>query len=69
MAPSFIANRNTDENEELVINESKLYKKQKKNNIDSIAIAIVTMNETKEKVQEKRIELEREKWKRIIQLK
>lgn len=58
IVPSFIANRNTVEKEEVIINEPK---KQKKNNVDSIAIAITTMSETKEKVWEKKIELEREK--------
>ncbi|CAG8569156.1 7674_t:CDS:2 [Funneliformis mosseae] len=34
-------NKNTVENKKLVINESKLSKRQKKNNIDFIAITIV----------------------------
>ncbi len=51
ISSSFIANRNTNiEEEESLNSESKLPKKLKKNNVDSIAFAIITMNETRERV-------------------
>ncbi|CAB5107592.1 unnamed protein product [Rhizophagus irregularis] len=63
IAPSFIANRSIDieKDEELLDNKSKFSKKQKKNNVDTIAIAISTMSETRERVWDKKIELEQEK--------
>jgi hypothetical protein len=62
IAPSFIANRSTDlEDEESLDNKSKFSKKQKKNNVDTIAVAISTMSETRERVWDKKIELDREK--------
>ncbi|CAI2184766.1 7227_t:CDS:1 [Funneliformis geosporum] len=62
ISPSFIVNRFTNnENEESLKNECNLPKKSKKNNEDSIAIAISTMCETRERVWDKKIELEREK--------
>ncbi|CAB4432577.1 unnamed protein product [Rhizophagus irregularis] len=59
IAPSFIANSSIDieEDKELLDNKSKFSKKQKKNNVDTIAIAISTMSETRE-----RLEVERQKW-------
>ena len=60
--PSFIANRNTDiEEEESLNSESKLPKKLKKNNVDSITFAIIIMSETRKRVWEKKIKLEKEK--------
>jgi len=48
---SFIANRNTDIKEEESLNsEFKLPKKLKKNNVDSIAFAIITISEIRERV-------------------
>jgi hypothetical protein len=64
IAPSFIANRFTDvEDEEFVSSgsESKFSKKQKKNNVDTIATAISAMSESRERVWDKKIELEKEK--------
>jgi len=62
ISPSFIANKSTDvENEEPLDNESKPIKKLKKNNVDAIAAAISTMSETRERVWDKKIELEKEK--------
>jgi len=49
--PSFIANRNTDiEEEESLNSESKLPKKLKKNNVDSITFAIIIMSKTRKRV-------------------
>lgn len=62
IAPSFIANRVTDvEDEESVNSEPKPSKKQKRNNVDTIATAISTMSESRERVWDKKIELEKEK--------
>ncbi|CAG8731208.1 8339_t:CDS:2, partial [Funneliformis mosseae] len=62
ISPSFITNRFTDtENEEPLNNESKPVKKLKKNNVDAIATAITMMSETRERVWDKKIELEKEK--------
>ena len=62
ISPSFITNRFTDtENEEPLNNESKPVKKLKKNNVDAIATAITMMSETRERVWNKKIELEKEK--------
>jgi hypothetical protein len=62
IAPSFIANRSTDNEDDEPLNiETKFPKKQKKNNVDSIAVAISTMSESRERVWDKKIELEREK--------
>jgi hypothetical protein len=62
IAPSFIANRATDvEDEEFVSSEPKSSKKQKKNNVDTIATAISAMSESREKVWDKKIELEKER--------
>lgn len=59
ISPSSIANKSTEfEGEE---SESRLSKKPKKNNVDSIAIAISTMSETRERVWERKIDLEKEK--------
>ena len=62
ISPSFLANKSTDvENEEYLDNESKPVKKSKKNNVDVIAAALSTMSETRERVWDKKIELEKEK--------
>jgi hypothetical protein len=62
IAPSFIANRSTDNEDDEPLNiETKFPKKQKKNNVDSIAVAISTMSESRERGWDKKIELEREK--------
>jgi len=62
ISPSFIANRFTDvENEETLGSESKSCKKLKKNNVDTIAAAISTMSESRERVWDKKLELEKEK--------
>src|SRR6266542_1827515 len=62
IVPSFIANRSTDiDSEESSGIEPKPPKKLKKNNVDSIAMAISTMSETRERVWEKKLELERER--------
>ncbi len=59
---SFIANRNTDIKEEESLNsEFKLPKKLKKNNVDSIAFAIITISEIRERVWKKKIELKKKK--------
>lgn len=62
IVPSFIANRSTDIDSEDFSNiESKTSKRPRKNNVDSIAMAISTMSETRERVWERKLELEREK--------
>ena len=62
IVPSFIANRSTDiDSEDSSSIESKLPKKSKKNHVDSIAIAITAMSETRERVWDKKLELEKEK--------
>ncbi len=62
ISPSFIANRFTDvENEETLGSESKSCKKLKKNNVDTIAAAISTMSESRERVWDKKLELKKEK--------
>ena len=62
IVPSFIANRSTDiDGEELSNIESKVPKRSKKNSVDTIAIAISTMSETRERIWDKKLELEREK--------
>lgn len=61
IVPSFIANRSTDIDSEEPSIEPKIPKKLKKNNVDSIAMAISTMSETREKVWERKLELERER--------
>ena len=62
IVPSFIANRSTDiDSEDSSSIESKLPKKSKKNHVDSIVIAITAMSETRERVWEKKLELEKEK--------
>ncbi|RGB23436.1 hypothetical protein C1646_677125 [Rhizophagus diaphanus] len=62
IAPSFIANKSTDiEDEEFVSNELKPSKKQKRNNVDTIATAISTMSESRKRVWDKKIELKKER--------
>jgi len=65
ISPSFIANRSTigiEESEEgSGGGEPKYSKKLKKNNVDTIAVAISAMSESRERVWDKKIELEREK--------
>ncbi|GBC18437.1 hypothetical protein GLOIN_2v1567919 [Rhizophagus irregularis DAOM 181602=DAOM 197198] len=61
IAPSFIVNRSTDiDGEESSGMEPKNTKRSKKNNVDTIAMAISTMSETRERVWEKKLELEKE---------
>ncbi|PKY58106.1 hypothetical protein RhiirA4_490487, partial [Rhizophagus irregularis] len=60
--PSFIVNRSTDiDGEESSGMEPKTPKRSKKNNVDTIAMAISTMSETRERVWEKKLELEKER--------
>ncbi|CAB4427065.1 unnamed protein product [Rhizophagus irregularis] len=62
IAPSFIVNRSTDiDGEESSGMEPKTPKRSKKNNVDTIAMAISTMSETRERVWEKKLELEKER--------
>ncbi len=62
ISPSFIANRNTDiEEEESLNSEYKLLKKLKKNNVNSIAFAIITISKTKKRIWKRKIELKKEK--------
>jgi hypothetical protein len=62
IVPSFIANVSTDiDSEESSSTGSKTPKKSKKNNVDSIAVAITTMSETRERIWERKLDLEKEK--------
>ncbi|CAB4494386.1 unnamed protein product [Rhizophagus irregularis] len=62
IAPSFIVNRSTDiDGEESSGIEPKTPKRSKKNNVDTIAMAISTMSETRERVWEKKLELKKER--------
>ncbi|EXX78870.1 uncharacterized protein OCT59_017318 [Rhizophagus irregularis] len=62
IAPSFIVNRSTDiDGKESSGIEPKIPKRSKKNNVDTIAMAISTMSETRERIWEKKIELKKER--------
>ena len=62
ISPSYIANReSTGIEEEETLVEHKFSKKVKRNNVDTIALAILAMSETRERVWDKKIELEKEK--------
>ena len=62
ISPSIIVNRFTNiEDEESLNSKPNISKKLKKNNVDTIAVAISNMSEARERVWERKIELEREK--------
>lgn len=62
ITPSFVANKSTDIIEEEVEVKKEIYKKPKnKNNVEVMTIAIGEMNQSRERIWEQKMILEREK--------